>query len=285
MRAGLQHACYFAGKDCSQIDDPDCRAGRGQSCDSQPCREGLSCAPDNRCAEACPGDAGSCFCELNDPLCRDSEGAFTSQKYAESAFPGLRLLSVLQGAGTQGIVGSICPFQVHDPTLPDFGFSPALEGAIVERLKGTLKQHLCLDRSLLPDEGGRVACMLVEARDEAQGAKCTAACSTQGRRPATDMNAPAVELASGDSSRGCFCEIEQLTSAADLAACQTEVSEPFENRFGQAVNGWCFVDAMSTPPLGAAALTAACPVDRRRVIRLSGLAQQARGARLYLYCE
>lgn len=285
FRDDLQHACIFGGKDCTQTADPTCLAGRGQSCDGYMCREGLTCAEDLHCAQSCDADPFDICCTEEDPLCRDSEGNFTTLKYKGSAYPGLRLLQVLRDARDQGIVGSICPKQTHTASSPDFGFTPALEGAVVERLKGSLKEHLCLDRSLIPDAVGHVRCTLVEARDEPDGDTCTEVCSAAGRRPATDAHAAAVALAKGDPERGCFCEMVQLTSAADLRACRDSVSETVRNEFGQGVNGWCFVDATTSPPLGEPALVAACPADRRRVIRLVGLAQQAQGSRLYLHCE
>lgn len=290
-RDDLQHACLFKGKDCSQSEDPACKAGRGQSCTlgEDDCREGLECvAADSRCAEECAdGGAFACFCHDtdDDPLCRDANGEFTQYQYAESAYPGLRLLSVLRQASGQGIVGSICPAQVDDASLPDFGFTPALNGAIVERLKGSLKEHLCLDRSLLPDQQGFVDCVLVEAREEKEGDACRDACTTTGRRPATDAHADAVRLAADDTSRRCFCEIRQVATESDVFACQTYLSEPVSNAFGQPVDAWCFIDAMSNPRVGAPELTAGCPSDRRRIIRLSGATQQAPGSRLYLHCN
>ncbi len=286
-RDDLQHACFFKGKDCAGSLDPACKVGRGQRCDptEDACREGLLCVPDDeQCAELCDG-GGECHCSEQDPLCQNAAGSYTLYQYAEAAYPGLRLLETIKKAGNQGVVASICPAQVDDASRPDFGFTPALEGAVVERLKGSLREHLCLDRSLLPNPRGFVDCVLIEARTDDQGEACRAACSSAGRRPATDVHQDVVALAADDKDRRCFCEIEQVSSDADAVACQSYLSEPVVNAFGLPVDAWCFVDALSEPRVGAPELTAGCPNDRRRIIRLAGATQQAPGSLLYLYCN
>ncbi len=89
---------------------------------------------------------GGCDCKAPDmnlatkPLCQEpgSIVADTTQRYAK-AYPGLRHLAVLQGFGSNAIVGSACPKVMDDPDSQAYGYRPALR-AIVRRLAEQLPQ-------------------------------------------------------------------------------------------------------------------------------------------------
>ncbi len=78
-----------------------------------------------------------CDCnQSNDnPLC--DETTKTLQVRAK-AYPGQRELSLLKSVGTQGVVASICPSQLTDPTKADYAYRPAV-AALVTRVKDRLK--------------------------------------------------------------------------------------------------------------------------------------------------
>ena len=93
-------------------------------------------SPDVRdCLE--PGLA-SCDCaasENDSPLCQVNPATGTpTNQVAAKAYPGLRHLAVLQKLGDQGVVASVCPAQLNQPSESDFGYRPAV-AAIVERLR------------------------------------------------------------------------------------------------------------------------------------------------------
>jgi hypothetical protein len=49
------------------------------------------------------------------------------------AYPDLRHLGLLESLGPQGVVTSICPGQLAEPGVPDFGHRPAVR-SIVEQM-------------------------------------------------------------------------------------------------------------------------------------------------------
>ena len=79
-----------------------------------------------------------CLCDPgNDsPLCEDpiGSGNFTNTQHAAAAVPAIRPLSVLREIGDQGIVGSICPAQLSDPSARSYGYSPVVI-TVLERLR------------------------------------------------------------------------------------------------------------------------------------------------------
>lgn len=86
----------------------------------------------------CVMSNSACDCSnpANDsPLCDPSNK--TTQVRAK-AYPGQRELSLLKSVGPQGVVASICPSQVDDPTRVDYAYRPAV-AALIGRVKGRLK--------------------------------------------------------------------------------------------------------------------------------------------------
>jgi hypothetical protein len=211
------------------------------------------------------------------PLCQDpATGAYTQiQRYAKG-YPGIRQLQVLQGAGSQGIVASVCPAQITDPSARDYGYTPAI-GAIVEQLKQKLIGQ-CLNRSLRPDDAGHVTCIAIEAR-KGDGGAC---CDGKTRLDVSATYAGAVEQAKTDpitAEDDCFCEIPQL-SGDDLKACRDDVSPVPVNASGGPVDGWCYVDET----VGAPALLEGCPSGEKQKIRFVGKGQPAQGANTFITC-
>lgn len=228
----------------------------------------------------CKGNTSGCDCltaDNDNPLCDPADRQI--QKYAK-AYPGIRELAVIQGVGTQGIVGSICPEQQTNANEPNFGYRPAV-GTIIERLKLALGGQ-CLPRSLTPNAAGQVSCLILEARK-------TDSCSCDGnaRIFPTEEHKPAVTAAQADpvnANQGwnCFCEITQTTGNA-LSACQNEVNEPVVDTDGNAAHGWCYVDA--TTNTGNPELVAGCAENERRLIRFVGDGNAQPGATLLITCS
>ncbi len=224
----------------------------------------------------------ACDCSVpgnDNPLC--NEGTDTLQDRAK-AYPGVRELRVLKGAGTQGIVASICPEQLSDNTLFNFGYRPAI-GAIVERLKQALGGQ-CLPRSLTPNAEGQVACLIIEARTAS-----TCDCSDANARVPIEAGHPAINAIKEDplydaAGWNCFCEIPQ-TLGVDLEACQSDVSDTPVNSQGDAVHGWCYVDATTVPPTGNPEIVANCPETEKRIIRFVGNGKGGTGATLFITCS
>ena len=87
-----------------------------------------------------PGSYPGCDCEdaTNDnPLCVPAQSGNTDQVKAK-AYPGLRELQVLKGIGDRAVIGSICAFQIADPTQPDYAYRPAI-ASLLDRMKDRLK--------------------------------------------------------------------------------------------------------------------------------------------------
>lgn len=235
------------------------------------------------------GATESCDCKAGDtednPLCYDG-AAFTQTQFRAKAYPGIRELQLLQSVGNQGIVGSICPEQLTDTGLINFGYRPAV-GTIIERLKQALGGQ-CLPRSLTPDVEGNVPCVIIEARRIPDAGACEATCNVAGRS-FIDQSAPAVQAAKQDelaetAGWNCFCQIDQL-QGGNRDACQNDASDAPVNGDGEAVNGWCYVDAATVPRTGNPEIVADCPATEQRIIRFVGEGQGASGATLFITCS
>jgi hypothetical protein len=83
---------------------------------------------------------GGCDCGFDtttmNPLCQvPGQQYATIQRFAK-AYPGLRQLEVTKWLGRRGVVGSICSDNSIDPSLPNFGYLPAMRA--ISRHIGTL---------------------------------------------------------------------------------------------------------------------------------------------------
>jgi hypothetical protein len=261
----LQYACIFGLPTIR-----DCATNPGAACD---CIDGNTDNP--LCCN--PASPGSCAPDM-----------FGTTQYSAKGYPGIRSLQVLKNVGLQGIVASICPAQLGDQGQFDYGYRPAV-GAIIERLKQALGGQ-CLPRTLTANGQGQVPCIILEALRTNDNAACQVACAKAGRTgEPIPLDNPAVQAALEDplaatGQWNCFCEILQLTGA-DLDACQTDISETPVNANGDAVNGWCYVDATTVPPTGNPDIVADCPETEKRIVRFVGEGQGQTGATLFITCS
>ncbi len=230
----------------------------------------------------------SCDCGLatnDNPLCEpnpNDNGNPTLQVRAK-AYPGIRELSVLRGVSSQGIVASVCPKELINQDALDFGYRPAI-GAIIDRLKTALGGQ-CLPRTLTPDDEGHVSCLILEARKEDGQCVCD---PNKARQDVSTEHKAAMEAAKADpfaSSAGwnCFCEITQL-SGEELKACQTDL-DPAPVLNGETVDGWCYIDATTSPPTGNPEIVEKCPDTERRLIRFVGEGEAQPGGTLFITCS
>ncbi|HEY6725967.1 MAG TPA: hypothetical protein VI197_18160, partial [Polyangiaceae bacterium] len=181
------------------------------------------------------GDDQSCDCDDSaatlTPLCQEPDGSYGDTQLYAKAYPGLRHLEVLQGAGESGIMASICPKLLPtagDATTPDpnVGYNPAVDALIT--VVGSKLGGKCVPRQLAPDTmTGRVPCAMVEVLPaDAQG-QCEPCASVAGRLDPTPKVVRSVhrELRSTgrcttpDCAGTGLCEIEQAVGD-ELQACQ-----------------------------------------------------------------
>ncbi|WP_437850836.1 hypothetical protein [Sorangium sp. So ce363] len=224
--------------------------------------------------------------DRNSPLCRDNpDGTDSNVQVSAKAYPGLRQLELIRDLGEQGIVGSVCPAQLEFPAEDrlDFGYRPAI-GAIVDRLKTKLGGQ-CLPRALQPNESGQVSCLVLEARSTAEG-KCGCDGLT-ARREVLRENLAAKRMVLEDpvaaaNGWNCVCEVEQLKTPDELAACQNTVPPAPVEVGGEKVHGWCYVD----PRLGFGRdeVVAKCPSTERRQVRFTGDGAALDGATQFVIC-
>ncbi|MEZ4315469.1 MAG: hypothetical protein R3F14_46215 [Polyangiaceae bacterium] len=235
--------------------------------------------------EAIPCDpaAGTCSDPDASPVYNPPYDAAPTEQVRAGARPGKRILSLLRDTGSQGVVGSACPAQVKDGDAADFGYRPAITAALT-RLRSLISAQ-CMPRALTPDPDGQVPCAVLEARHtDADGGCCDA---DKARLDPREEHAGLIDVLRDDplvTERGldCFCEIPQL-EGAELSACQTDTAEsPLSG--GEPVNGYCYVDAMSTPPVGDPAIVDQCPATERRLLRFVGEGQPNPGSVVFLTC-
>jgi hypothetical protein len=244
----------------------------------------LPAGSDRDCSTDPPPTACDCMDPANDnPLCQNTNTAGGQTQYNAKAYPGIRELTLLKAASSQGIVGSVCPAQVTTATSSDYGYRPAIK-TIVDRLKQALGGQ-CLPRTLTPDANGQVSCIILEA------SRTNGACVCDGGMGRLDVGADrqqAVEAAKQDplfltAGWDCFCEIQQLTGEA-LQVCQNDGTTDSPMVGGQIVDGWCYVDATTAPPTGNPDIVASCPETEQRIIRFVGDGKGQPGATLFITC-
>ncbi len=235
----------------------------------------------------------SCDCtsKTNDnPLCQPDPNNMNSPtlQVKAKAYPGLRQLAVLRDLGDRGIVASVCPAQLSDPSeaATDFGYRPAI-GGIVDRLKGTLnRSHECYAQTVAPNADGDVPCVVLEARHlENEVCLCDPA---KARVEATNPGAvDLIEYVAKDPSLAgdwnCYCEVKQL-AGDQRNACQNELNNP-PTLNGEPVNGWCYIDATTDPPLGNVDIVKTCSVNDKRVLRFVGAGSPQVGTTFLIACS
>lgn len=234
--------------------------------------------------------ACDCTVTTNDnPLCQANPNNMNNPtlQVRAKAYPSLRPLQVLRDLGSQGIVGSVCPAQLSDSNemAVDFGYRATIE-AIRNRLTPTLCGQ-CLPRVLPVDAQGKVPCLIVEARTSQGPCDCDA---LPGRRSIASGSGAeaAANIARSDplaahAGWNCFCELPQ-SSGDELAACQQDPSQ-FPQVNGQPVNGWCYLDASVSPPVGNPELLSQCPDNEKHNFRFVGQGEALPGATLFITCQ
>ena len=246
----IEYACVFP------LAVPrDCSAG-GAGCDCAPGKGAGNplCAPN-------PGDGGNPTLQVRD-----------------KAYPAPRNLAI----GFAGVIASICPAQITDPTSRDYGYRPAvraLTDGIVKPLHPPSPTGDCLDERLTTDAQGRVACTLIEVSRTGGSCPCdgparaplgqAAQCYAQAAKQSPDVQAAV-------PGADCFCEVTQSTGAA-LAACQNQASEP-------PVDGYCYIDAAASPPIGNPSLLAPCMLTQKSMLRFVGAGSPAPNAAFIVGC-
>ncbi len=238
----------------------------------------------------CTASTCDCNADGKNPLCQDAAGNYTNTQFRAKAYPGVRELGVLREIGDQGIVASVCPAQLDHPEAEygDYGYRPAT-GAIVDRLKSRLTDA-CLHRSLTPDATGQVECLILEARALPAGEACTCnAPDVEARQDVLSSHEEARRLALADevakaAGWNCFCEIKQL-EGEDLDACQFDTSHNPRTQSGDAADGWCYIDAASTPPAGDPTLVSTCAATEQRKLRFVGAGQPLDHSTLFITCS
>lgn len=233
-------------------------------------------------------DSAGSDCEsapVGNPICSG-----TTQTHGK-AYPGLRELAVLEGLGKQGIPASICPANANpsDTSVP-FGYGPAVN-TIVNRLKEKLSPG-CFNRKLKTDADGGAACLVVEATASKTGqVDCDA---IPGRKRVAPDEVAAIQAIKDDplanKDWNSFCAIPQLTNepkpggSSDRVQCQTLEAEAIPDSAD--VDGWCYIDASSVPPVGNPELSDfdKCPTNEQRLVRFVGDGKPASNGVTFITC-
>lgn len=229
----------------------------------------------------CNGDQScECFSSTTDnPLC---DPAVPQSLVRAKAYPGVRQLDVLRGLGSQSIVASVCPQQVEDRQLANYGYRAAI-GALVDQLKTKINGP-CLPRTLTKDPVGIVNCVLVEAKHTGGSCSCD---KNAARYPVSSVHEGAIDLAkerSPGNDWDCFCEIPQL-EGEELKQCQNDISDMPVTQSGAPIDGYCYIDATIDPPIGNPIHVAACQENEKRRIRLVGKGEPSPDSTLVVLCS
>ena len=227
-------------------------------------------APPRVCTQAADCDCfGPDLGDVKNPLCQNPEGTYGTTQLRGKAYPGTRILQVLQGLGDQAIVGSICAAQSVDRTRQDFGYAPAVS-AVVNRLRKPLAGE-CLPIAL-PVDGvsGAVPCSIIEVFNDAS-CNCD---NTPARRTAPEGLLTEAMKAQG----ACHCEIKQLTGQA-LSACQAGIDSVNPG------DGWCYVDPAQQSGASCDLVKSCTREEERRIRFINANSEPRPSAAAYLRCE
>ena len=246
--------------------------------------------PPKTCTEQADCDCfGPNLADMQNPLCQNAQGQYTTTQLRAKGYPGIRILQVLRGIqASQAIVASICPANVRDKSRDDYGYSPAIR-ALVGRLRNALRGR-CLPRTLEVDvepnspTNGNVPCIVVEAF--ATGSNCN--CNNEPGRVTADPKIVTEDMYEKDdkgvAKNNCFCEILQLTGNAQRQ-CKTNLNPPAD-----AGNGWCYVDPQFGPDgmfdQLQCPVVRSCPITEKRLIKFINTNSEPRpGATAFIMCQ
>jgi hypothetical protein len=182
----------------------------------------------------------------------------------------------LRSLGEGAALASACP-KVADgnAAAAAYGYNPAMD-AVVDALAQSLAPTDCLAEALPVDDDGRVACTLLEVRENVD-------CSDYPNRDdATSEDASAVraDLEALGVCRGSacddlgVCELQQLSGRA-LERCQNDPEESDD--------GYCYVDPGQG--VGSESLVDACPSGQSRRLRRVASASSGPAEFLMLRCD
>ena len=236
---------------------------------------------------------GAIACDCNaandNPIC---DPATPTTQARGKAYPGSRALATLKSIGYQGLVASICPVQLADPTRDDYGYRMALAG-IADRLVSPADGS-CFSRTLAPDADGAVSCTIFEARKT----NATCACDiTRARRAVSAADQARISKLKDpplpyDPGWNCFCELIQAGDPVDstpeeLAACLGDATDipviPGGKDGGTNANGWCYVDPSQSPAANPD-IVKNCPQEEHRIVRFVGDTLATSGSALFITC-
>lgn len=259
---------------------PNNNSINGQEWNTQGADLQYACIFDVPTTTDCSNDAS---CECNDPasanpLCDEKD---PQNRIRAKAQPGTRQLEVLRGLGNQGVVGSVCPSQVNDRDAADYGYRPAI-GAIIAQLKTVIGEQ-CLPRVLETDEEDQVNCVVFEAKHTGGSCSCD---KSEARLPMTETRRSVITQVKDqnpDNNWDCFCEIPQLKGDA-RDTCQSVPGNNPQSASGEPVDGFCYVDATTDPPVGNENLVARCPTNEKRMLRLVGKGEPSFGSTVFMAC-
>lgn len=229
-----------------------------------------ACTFDLPVPRECPLGDPSCDCTpdstTNQPLCGQG-----NQQVKAKAYPTTREFQVVRALGDQGVISSLCPIQLTDPTAPTYGYRPAV-AAIIDRLKNALTTQ-CLPQKLREAnaEPAPVPCLVL-----AQLSEPTDKCETYGLQPPEkailDVFLEQQRAETGNAGDGGLdlaalpvCEIPQETVARG-ASCKDSTDKR-----------WCYVE---NDPNAKQSPAGRCP---QALIFSSGTAELV-GARFSLQC-
>jgi hypothetical protein len=169
-----------------------------------------------------------------------------------------------------------------DPTAADYGYRPSVR-AILDAMTARLdRPHraMCTHHELTPGTGGRVPCVVFEARSTTGACNCDA--PGKVAVPASDIALQNLAEQSGGAEAqnwNCFCEIRQVSGTA-LTTCQTAGPQAT-----QGADGFCYIDASAAPAIGNPALVDGCPAGKKHGLRFVGAGFPTGGAAVVLACS
>ncbi len=237
---------------------------------------------------AIPCDSDTCSDPLDSPVFDPPYGQNPTVQKRAGAVPGTRFLRLLQSLGDQGVAASVCPAQTTNQDALDFGYRPAIAAALARLQVGLTKS--CLPRKLTVSDAGQVTCLVIEARRSEPKSVC---CDPGSARvEITGDKRAALELIEEDTlvkQRGydCFCEIPQLQGTKEgepLWECQNDTARAPTLANGDSVDGYCYIDQTSSPPVGNPELVSSCGASEKRTIRFVGKGNPASDATMYITC-
>ncbi|MEP7120765.1 MAG: hypothetical protein ABJE95_07645 [Byssovorax sp.] len=237
----------------------------------------------------CAAAPGGCDCQSSksdSPLC---DPATPTLQVRAKAYPGLRELELLRALGDRGVVASVCPAQVDDPSRLDYGYRPAME-LINDRL-AAVEGRGCLPSPLPLAGGGLVSCVVLEMQTTEDPCSCDPA---HGRRKPRSpvLITSAQQSLSADPSWNCFCEVVQAgdplgSTPEALAACEGDPSlapkiadGPLA---GKPADGWCYLDPAQNPASNPD-IVVGCQTGSARILRFLGSAKPPAKATQLLMC-